>query len=153
MTVRIGNTRIDPLAGAKQILAVTSQLAMGEKITSKGKRVDLRHPKPMQESAWDVGSRFVRSKFAPGASLITDMITGSDYLGRPTQYAPGSVDKVLTGEGGVLVNALLPMTIPDIYDALKEHGLAKGFMLPILTALGESVNTYSDDRNSDKARR
>lgn len=152
MTVRIGDTRIDPLAGLKQIISTASQLATGTKITSKDKKVDLRNPKFGQEGAGDVAARFVRSKMAPAAGAVTDIVTGKDYIGRPTKMLPSSFDAAMQGEG-LLVNSVLPMSIPQIYDNLKGQGLAKGMVLSILSALGEDVNTYSDERKETTKQR
>ncbi len=145
MTIRDGDTRYDVLAGLKQIISTATQVATGEKVKDSGEVLDLVNPRFGGESVGDVTDRFLRSKLSPGAALVADLTTRHDFLGRDNKLFPDSFGDAISGEGGILANSVLPMTVPQIRDALREKGLLKGLVPLILTERGEGVNTYGDD--------
>jgi thioredoxin reductase len=132
--IKIGNTRIDLLAGLAQTLTIMSRFGTHDTKTSSGQIVSLKQgpgrpftARNLPGVVWD----FLRTKFAPVPSAILNAQAGQKVTGEPATWA---------GELGGLV---LPLNGMDIYKATVEHGLAAGVAIAVLENFGASVNTYS----------
>lgn len=138
--MKIGRTRIDPLAGLSQAIVLAARTLWGEsKSTEDGKVKALRGPKHKftDDSTVDTIARFLRYKLSPAGGEI------SDYL--EPKYTPPGVGPLtdLTGRkkdtvgwGIRQVDKLLPLVASDIYDAFKEHGYKRASVLSLLSMLG-----------------
>ena len=132
--VKVGDTRLDPLAGLGQVAVLASRTATGEKTTLTGKVLPIRGKKvPFGGDKWtDIAARHLRGKLHPVPASIANLFDGTD-LG-------GNEATVLNQMGG----AMVPITYMDIYVALKEQGLEDGAALSLLGLLGEGIQTYKE---------
>jgi len=136
--IRYGNTRIDPLAGAAQLMVFGSRIASGQTKNTDDKIVDIRGKNvPFGgTSALDLTGKFLRSKLAPVAGMAVNAISGTDYSGKPV-----TVKSQLQG--------MMPMVLGDVLSVAKEQGVSKGTALAILSLFGESMQTYDQGRVED----
>lgn len=133
--VRLGDTRLDPLAGLAQATTFISRMASGETKTLRGRVVPLRGNVPYGgKRATDVAARHLRSKLHPVPVAIASLFDGTDLAGD---------EATLAGEG---MNMVSPITYMDIYEALKEQDLDDATALSILAFLGEGLSTYERRR-------
>ena len=79
--IRIDNTRWDIWGGFQQWVRVYTQLATGERKTTKGDVVDLDPKKFPFESRLDVAARFLRGKLAPVPALSLELMEGQKLFG------------------------------------------------------------------------
>jgi len=165
--LRIGNTRLDMLAGLSQPIVFMSRMLSGGKKNSKSEIVPIRDnfrfgvPEGAevgygQDDGSDIAWRFLRSKAAPHISAVSNQVFGSNVVGESNEERAQFMRDVLGIPAGIAENPLVlesfgmvtPLSMRDFYDALLEHGLAKTAALQILATLGVSMNTY--DTGSDK---
>jgi len=148
--IKTGRSRLDPLAGLSQLSVIATRLLFGEtKSTETGKIQDLRGPgqKFGTDDTGDKALRFTRNKMAPLAGDVSDTFfpkytppgTGilTDLAGKPKGtkgWAIRQADKVI------------PISVNDIYDAMKEQGFAKGSALSILSLLGMGSQVYDNEK-------
>lgn len=155
--IRIGNLRIDPLAGLSQTTAFLGKFTTGDSKSGdvKGVHFPWQGSKGLKEDreartgvAWD----FMRGKFAPvfGSALDTLEIATSR---KPPRNHPTTMlgdyrgveswkDVYPAMNSGVLGNLTLPMSGEAIYDAIRKQGAAKGTALALLSLLGMGVQHY-----------
>lgn len=131
--VKIGKTRIDPLAGVAQVIVFASRTATGEKKSLTGKVSPIRGDKvPYGGDRWtDVAARFARSKLHPVPGAIVNLFDGTDLAGQKAD---------ITNQA---LNLSAPVTYMDIYQALEEQDLPEGVSLGLLALLGEGLQTYN----------
>lgn len=129
--IRIGPTRIDPLAGFQQAAVLMSRLATGETKTIKGKIQPIRGKvRYGREDSADVIARFLRTKLSPPLGTSMDVLSGKDVVGQ--DVTPQSVASRL----------LIPLSYQDIYDAMIAQGIPEGTAMGLLSLFGMSVQTY-----------
>ncbi len=129
--IKMGNTRLDPLAGLAQVIVFGARTATGERKDAKGRIASLREDAKFGQQRWtDVASNFVRSKLHPIPGTIVDLFNGTDLAGQPV---------TLKSEAGKMV---VPLTYTDVYQALEEQDLPPGVALSLLAFLGEGLQTY-----------
>lgn len=136
--IKIGNTRIDPLAGLAQSTVLLTRLARGETKNSRGKIIPIRGPKvPFGgDNSADVLFRFLRTKLSPWSGTSLDVVTGEDVVNKPV-----TATSALTG-------LLIPLSMRDIYKAMREQGVPAGTALAILSIFGMGVQTYDDKKKA-----
>ncbi len=132
--IRIGNTRVDPLAGLQQATVLMSRVASGETKTLNGRVVPIRGEDVPHGGSTvpDVIARFLRSKLAPIPGTAINIAAGENVVGEPV--TPGSVIQGLT----------VPLAWQDVYKAMQDQGLARGTILALLSIFGEGVQVYED---------
>ncbi len=130
LKIRAGETRLDPLAGLQQVAVLLSRTRNGETKNKYGKVVPLRGPKAKGRDWYDMATDFARTKAHPTLGKAINLLTGMDLAGKPV---------TATEE---LAGAVAPITYEDIYDALREHGLAEGGALGLLAFFGEGLQHY-----------
>jgi len=133
--IRIGDTRIDPLAGLAQAATLIGRTVTGETVTTKGRVIPIRKvegQKPRYgDPTWtDVAARFARTKMHPVPGALANLFEGTSMDGTET-----SVVK----ETGNLVG---PITYFDIYKALSEQDIPDATAMSLLALLGEGLQTY-----------
>lgn len=129
--VRIGNTRIEPLAGMASLATFTGRTISGQTKGSRNQITEIRGKVPYGKDDWyKVAGRFARTKFHPVPGIIVNLLSGTDLAGN-----------AVTPEGETMKLGA-PITYVDIYQALKEQGLEDGTVLGILAFLGEGLQTY-----------
>jgi hypothetical protein len=130
--LRLGNTRVDPLAGLSQTSVLVGRLAMGETKNADGAIKPIRGAKlPFgSDTSADVVFRFLRSKLSPIVGGALDVVSGQNLMGEPT--TPASVASRLA----------VPLSFQDIYEAMKDQGVPKGTALAMLSLLGWGLQVY-----------
>lgn len=144
--IRFGNTRVDPMGGLIQATVFLSRVIAGEKKSASGKIVPLRQeyrfPNLFREiprtdkvpyksdTTMGVAGTFVRSKFSPAFGSLANIIDGENVVGEPTD---------LTTEAKRMV---IPMSISEAIETMKEQGIPEGTALTILSLFGFGVQTY-----------
>lgn len=149
--VKLGRTRIDPLTGLGQVAVFETRLASGEtKSTETGKVSPLRGSgvKYGGQNEGDVIGRFLRSKLAPVPGAVMDVLTGKDVVGQPVtapvqfpggrQVTQPQAAAALKETGQVAV----PISVRDVWDALKDQGVPRGVAVSLLAILGMATQTY-----------
>lgn len=139
--IKIGNTRLDPLAGVSQVVVFGARTASGETVNAKGKEKPIRGDKvPFGGDKWtDVAARFARSKLHPVPGAIINLFDGTDLGGNKAD---------LTNQA---MNLSGPLTYGDIYQALEEQDLPEGVALGLLAMLGEGLQTYDPNQRHKPA--
>lgn len=138
--VKLGNTRIDPLAGLSQVIVFGSRTATGQKTNSKGRTVPIRGPRvPYGGDRWtDVAATFARSKLHPVPGAVANLFNGTDL---------GGNEATVTNQA---MNMMAPITYMDVYQALKEQDLEDGVAISLLAILGEGIQTYDATHRKPK---
>jgi hypothetical protein len=132
--IKLGNTRVDPLAGVAQVFVFLSRMGTGETTNAKGRSHAMT---PDEKLATMV--RFARSKANPVIGSAVNLITGSDMTGRRTDFLNEAI------------NYAGPMTYSDVYKALEDQGVPEGAIIGLLALLGNGVQTY--DANAPRPRK
>ncbi len=127
MSIRIGNTRIDPWSGHRQMLVFLTRVITGTGISSvTGAEYESDPIRAM--------TSFLRGKSSPLASIMLDFWTGRNFIGE-------EVDVKNTKQWA---ERLSPFSIWDIYEtSLDDPRRAAAVALPAI--LGEGVQTYTGD--------
>jgi len=138
--IKIGNSRIDPLAGLAQWTALMAREVSGTTVNSRGKVRPLREnyrmgghlPKRtiVEDNGLEVAERFGITKLAPGPSSVARFLAGEDFTGQKFTFA------------NELLNAGMPITYGDIYKAMREQGVPNGTAMAILSIFGMGLQTY-----------
>lgn len=136
--VKIGNTRVDPLAGMAQVITLAARLGTASTKNSKGKVSSLRDPSFGKTDAADVAGRFARSKLHPVPGALYNLYKGTDLGGNEATIANQSV------------NFVMPLTYVDIYQALQEQDVPEGASISLLTLLGQGLQTYDANKKRPK---
>ena len=129
LKVRVGeHIRIDPWAGYQQIARLVAQMYSGERRLSTGE---------ISKSDWgDALLRFVQSKTSPFVSAGIDLKQGQDFVGN--KFADMSdLEKAAWISGKII-----PMSIQDLYDVMKNDGVMSGLFVTPAIAVGFGVNSY-----------
>lgn len=132
--IRIGQTRIDPMAGLQQATVLLSRIVSGKTKTLKGKTVPIRGEKvPFGTGdTSDVIARFLRTKLSPAIGSVIDIASGKDVVGQS-----------VTPQGEA-IEAVTPLSFREIYETMKEQGVPAGTALGILNLFGVAISTYED---------
>lgn len=133
---RLGETRIDPLAGLSQATVIIAKTLAREKKTIKGNVVPLTGKVPHGgQGLGDVWATFLRTKLAPVWSTTADFLTGKDVTGKPVSTEPLDL----------FLNYIGPITFADIMDTMEEQGVPKGVILTMLSLFGERIQTFDKE--------
>ena len=132
--IRIGNTRLDPLAGLQQVTVLMSRLHTGETKNLNGRILPIRGEGVPYKGTTvpDVLLRFLRSKLAPLPGAVVNAYTGKNIVGEPV--TPLNTVTGLT----------VPLAWQDVYKAMQDQGLTRGAALALLSILGEGVQVYDE---------
>ncbi len=133
--IKLGNTRIDPLAGLAQVIVFEARsgynLVDEEGYKSLSGRISKLRDAPIGSPSYvDVLASFARSKAHPVLGAYINYQEGKDPAGQPVSL-PGEAAKFT-----------YPITYGDIYSVMLEEGLEKGTALSLLAFLGEGIQTY-----------
>jgi len=146
--IKIGNTRIDPLFGLLQWTRLLARESTGTTVNRKGMVRPLRDvfriggPLPKRTATEPTGQKvawqFGVSKLAPYPAITARFIDGEAYGGKQFSFKDE------------LVNAHMPMTYGDVYDAMVEQGVAKGTAIAVLAIFGMGVQTYDENAKRER---
>jgi len=130
--IRIGETRIDPMSGFSQVVAVVSQVLTGRKKGADGEIQHLRGEgrKWGSPTTWNVMSDFARKKFAPIPSAVFNVIVGENVVGE--EVTPLTATRDL----------FIPLSVSEVKETMQARGVPAGSAITILTLLGMGGGTY-----------
>ena len=129
MKIRIGKTRLDPLAGLQQVAVFLARQIRNKKTSSAGVTVPLGGMSGRADDARDVVNNFAWSKAHPTIGMYFNQRTGQDMAG----------NEVTADE---LPTSFIPMAYPGMADAVREAGLPRGLVMDALSFAGANVSTY-----------
>jgi hypothetical protein len=136
LKIKVGNIRIDPLAGFQQYIRAASQIIAGKYTSvSTGQTKELGEGyKPLTKL--DIAGRIVQSKLSPVASFATTLAKGQDWQGNHINI-PKEV-----------LSRFVPMVIADTVELAKDNPS----LLPLeaLGVLGLGVQTYKPQSYQEK---
>lgn len=139
--IKMGDTRLDPLAGLSQVIVFGARTATGERKDAKGRIASLRGDAKFGQQRWtDIAANFTRSKLHPIPGSIVNLFNGTDLSGQPATL------------GSEARKMVAPLTYIDIYEALEEQDLPAGAALSLLAFLGEGLQTYDSTRSKPTPR-
>jgi hypothetical protein len=141
--IRVGNTRIDLMAGLSQSAVLLTRLATGQTKTASGTVRSIRGDdiKYGYDNAADVIGRFLRSKLNPVAGTSINLATGKNIVGEEVTTAT------------VIRDISIPLAFRDIYGSMKEQGVPAAAALSILAIFGIGIQTYETNGRKRAARR
>lgn len=121
--IKIGNTRIDPLAGLSQ----TARLVAREGIA-------LSQGAESKENAAEIAFTFLKTKFSPSITVPYELAFEKNFAYGRKSPRPSTV--------GEAAARMAPLSFQDTLDAMKEQGVSEGVALGILSMFGVGLNTY-----------
>lgn len=140
--IRFGNTYIDPLSGLAQGIVLGARMLTRQKKTLAGKVVSLK----AEEAGYagdgipDILWRFMRMKFSPMIAVPIDYWSGENVIGQKVTAK------------SALAGMVIPMSVRDIYEAMRSEGVPKGAALGTLSMLGVSVQTIIPRKRTRRRR-
>lgn len=139
--IRFGNFRLDPLTGLSQLGVFLTRATTGEfKSAETGKTSDIRKPvfelrKPLPKhpkmDMQKLVTNFARTKAAPLPGMTYDVITGTT----PGQDTPPTTK-------GLAAQALVPISVNDVYDAMRDQKFPRSAALSLLAILGMGTQLH-----------
>jgi len=131
LKVRLGETRLDFLAGLSQVMVLSSRLAVGQtksSITGNVRDFGEGYNPPTRLSTV---TQFGRSKLAPVPGAIATIADDwTNIVGQPE--TPLSLAKSL----------VTPLSLEDVSTTMQAQGIPKGSAMGLLSVLGVGMNTY-----------
>lgn len=134
MSIRIGNTRIDPWSGYRQFLVFFTRIITDLFTNKKGGMSSVTGAEYELNPIGSLTS-FLRGKAAPLASILLDFWIGKNFIGEEVDIA----NKRQWAE------RIAPFAVWDIYEAVTENNLEIGLGVTIPAILGLGVQTYTGD--------
>jgi hypothetical protein len=129
--IKIGNRRIDILAGMVQNTVLMSRIWNEETKTAGGRVIPLTGNIPYGgKTIWTVMSDWGRTKLTPVLSEAINFKQGKDVVGNKVEM------------WDIPQRLLMPLSFGDIYDAMKEDGVPAGAILSTLATFGIGVQIY-----------
>lgn len=144
--IKLGDTRVDPLAGLSQATRFLATSATGWRKNVKGQLLPIRDSNRfMPSTEWQkvqygqktgagVIGDFARSKLSPAAGAAVSFVTGKDLAQKPFKLSD------------TLINMAYPITYGDVLQAIEANGVEKGLALGTLAVFGMGVQTYTPTR-------
>jgi hypothetical protein len=117
------STRIDITGGLNQYTVLLSQMTTGD-------RKALATGEIQEANRGDTLAKFLRSKLSPVIGSSVDVLQGKNVIGE--EVTPLDAARRL----------VTPLQFQDIYEAMQEHGIAKGAALSMLGFFGAGVQTF-----------
>lgn len=136
--IKVGNTRVDPLAGIAQVIVFGARTSTLEVKTARGKMLSLQSGKFGARKLSDVATSFGRSKLHPIPGAIVNLFDGTDLGGNQANI------------GNQSANFVTPMTYVDIYQAMIEQDVPENVALSLLAILGQGLQTYDANKKRPK---
>lgn len=129
--IRVGDTRFDISGGMSSIVTLAARiLKSSTKSSTTGKVTKLNTGKFGSKTTLDVIESFGENKLSPFASVVKNLLNGTDFNGKPITL------------GGEAKNLLVPLPITNAEEVLTNPDAANPLLTIIADALGISTNTY-----------
>jgi hypothetical protein len=130
LKMQFGATSVDLMAGLNSMATFLTRTITGDTKTKDGTIKPIRgEDVPMGQSWIDIAQRFARGKFSPGASFVTNRLTGTDPMGNKETALQG------------LRRSVTPITFGAAWDAGFEEPLNRSAALIPAAFLGVGTNT------------
>ena len=139
MRIRIGDTRIRPLAGLSLTTVLLARLITGKMKTLGGEIIPIRGvevPFGRRTGSALVGA-YLRNKLAPIPGTVSNILSGVSPTG-----------EIVTTKT-VARDLTVPLSFREIGTLMKEHGVPAALTMQMLEVGGMGVQNY-DDRNVKK---
>jgi hypothetical protein len=131
--LKIGNTRLDFLAGLSQVTVFGARHISGQTKSGMGQIKPLTGQVPYgQPTLESISGQFIRSKMAPIPGLYFSLRSGTDFHGKAQSRAEA------------IARALVPMSGQDVFDALKAEGFTPEVALSLVSFLGIGAQHQPD---------
>jgi hypothetical protein len=131
--IKVGNTRIDLLAGISQVAVFMARLYEGK---TKSIKTGLTTPITGDYvpyggmTTWNVIANFLRTKLTPVLGSAISIRQGKDLVGnKVTLY-------------DIPEQTVVPLAMMDIYQAMNEEGVPAGLALGTLGMFGVGIQTH-----------
>ena len=134
MSIRIGNTRIDPWSGYRQFLVFFTRITTDLFTDKKGGMSSVTGAEYELNPIGALTS-FIRGKASPLASLFLEYWTGKNFIGEEFDVA----NKKQWAE------RIAPFAIWDVYEAITENNPEVGAGVVVPAILGLGVQTYTGE--------
>ena len=129
--IKIGNTRFDVAGGMSSLLTLGARIATAETKSATTHKVrSLTSGEFGSQDRLDVIYQFMENKLSPTASVLKDILKGTDYSGKKLSV------------GGELINLAAPMPITNYMEVLNDPRAADTLLVLIADGLGIGTNTY-----------
>jgi hypothetical protein len=136
--IKIGATRFDVSGGMRSIITLAARTIKNSTKSSTGKIMKLGTGKYGSKDRTDVIYDFFENKLSPAASVVKDLLKGTDYQGNKITL------------GGEAKNLLAPLPITN-YEELRDNPDSAPILLGLIAdGLGISTNTYSPKKKTIK---
>jgi hypothetical protein len=146
LKIRMGETRLDPMAGLQQAMVLSARFWKGEtkslsgdikSLTAEVDEEGKEKPRaPFARTRWSVVGQFLRTKLAPiPGAAVTVMNDWRDVVGK--KHTPTS----LAGQ------LFLPLSLREVRDSIEAQGYARGSVVSMLALFGMGVGTYGERTN------
>ncbi len=134
MSIRVGNTRIDPWAGHRQLFVFYVRV-LTDMFTNKKGGVSSVTGAEYEIDPIRALASFARGKASPLASILLDFWTGRTFIG----------DTVDVTNKRQWAERIAAFSIWDIYEAVTENNAETGAGVTIPAILGFGVQTYTGE--------
>jgi hypothetical protein len=126
LKLKVGDYRMDLLAGLQQIAVLGSRIFLGEKTTQKGKTVPLLGTKKKfgQSDIQNELMQFHYRKLHPAITAAIEARQGHDWKGDPVTPTD------------VLLNFVTPISMKDMYESAEELGLPRSIIADLMLFYG-----------------
>ena len=142
--IKIGNTRIDILAGNQQVIRTIAQAYSGErKKTTTGEIEKLGEKYGSQTRGGVVGNFFV-NKFSPIASTLYKRYA----LTEPEQKMREEEGEGASDMKSIVADLTIPLYLQDVKDLSKDHGAAGALGFTLLSVFGLGVQNMQPKQKS-----
>jgi hypothetical protein len=136
--IKIGNTRIDFMAGLLQNVVFISRMVTGEKVTAGGEVKAMSGPDAgFKETRLGETIRLLRTKLSPAAGSIANALDGADVVGNKFNWETE------------ILGSYIPMSAAETYASMRELGIAPGVAAGLLGFIGYSANTYGGEEEAN----
>jgi len=141
--IRIGNTRLDPLAGISQSAVLLTRIASGQrKETHNGEITQLRgEGVPYGKSVKNTLAQFLEYKVAPMTSVSLAILNGKHVMGEPVTW------------WSLTESAVVPLSMGDIYESLQENGMSRTTAYGMLALMGVGMQVHRERETKRTANR
>jgi len=130
--VKIGETRVDALAGLAQAIVFSARMAsFHTKSSVTGKVKPFYEGGPYETTHGSEAWRFMRTKLAPVPGAVVTAMSGmEDVVGQKVTPV------------GLVGGLFIPISVGEVLSTMQHRGIPKGTALAVLNSLGAAVNTY-----------
>lgn len=130
--IKVGNERIDLLAGFSQYARFAYQMVSGLRTSTLTGQTSHLGPGFGNTSRFDLFVRFLQGKASPVPAMVSDVLKGQDYTGKRVTWND------LSSYETEIANGFIPFVAKDMWDIahVSGPGAAGASLLPDLFGIG-----------------